>query len=503
MISKNSDSVYLNKILSNISAVFFQFTIDVNRQLKFDYLSGDVEAYFGVALSELEQDSASVFQRMIYEEDQAKFVDSVAGLMNEQGKWELEFRIIAKNGEYKWCKIDANTEKDLNEGVVFFGVISDITIQKKLEEENKIAELRSQFANQASGIGVWDWNMVTNEVFYSSQSLKILEIDNHENDLVSNPEKWDELVHPDDREVYFGNIKEHFEGKIPYYETYHRVMCNGRYKWILDRGKVISRDATGKPLRIIGTHTDVTSQKDKEQKLQETFDVVNNQKGKLLNFAHIVSHNLKSHTGNFCMLLSFHKNGFITTEEVIKSLQIVSTELKDTIDNLVELVNVQVDVVSEKQELNLNQYLSKVLSLLKEDLVCNIIDVEVDVPSDLEVSFIPAYLESVVLNLASNAIKYSDADKERRYISFYMEEVDGYDIFCVKDNGLGINLARFKEAVFGLYKTFHGNKDSTGIGLYITKNQIEAMEGKIEVESEVGEGTIFKVYFKRKAEELI
>ncbi|WP_428224619.1 PAS domain-containing protein [Flavobacterium sp.] len=503
MISKHTDSVYLNKILTNISAVFFQFTIDVNRQLKFDYLSGDVEAYFGVALKEAEQDSKSVFARMIHAEDQSKFIDSVAKLMHDQGKWELEFRVLSESDGVKWYKIDANTEKNELDGVAFFGVISDITVQKKFEEDSRIAELRSQFANQASGIGVWDWNMVTNEVFYSSQSLKILEIENNDHDLIANPEKWDELVHPEDREVYFGNIKEHFEGSIPYYETYHRVLCNGRYKWILDRGKVIARDALGNPLRIIGTHTDVTSQKEKEQKLQETFDVVNCQKGKLLNFAHIVSHNLKSHTGNFCMLLSFHKNGYITTEEVIKSLQIVSTELKDTIDNLVELVNVQVDVVNEKQDLNLKSFLAKVLSLLNEDLVRNLIEVEVDVSEDLEVSFIPAYLESVVLNLASNAIKYSDADKERKFVSFYMEDVEGYDVFCVKDNGLGINLARFKEAVFGLYKTFHGNKDSTGIGLYITKNQIEAMEGRIEVESEVGVGSVFKVYFKKKSIDLV
>lgn len=72
-------------------------------------------------------------------------------------------------------------------------------------------------------------------------------------DLVAT-EEWDERVHPDDRGEYYGNINLHFDNKIPFYETCHRVLCNGRYKWILDRGKVIERDARGKPLRIVGTY---------------------------------------------------------------------------------------------------------------------------------------------------------------------------------------------------------------------------------------------------------
>lgn len=103
-------------------------------------------------------------------------------------------------------------------------------------------------------------------MFYSKESLQLLEI-NEEDLLIDSPEKWDEKVHPDDREEYFNNIKLHFENKTPFYETYHRILCNSKYKWILDRGKVIERDEQGNPMRIIGTHTDVSSQKDKERKL--------------------------------------------------------------------------------------------------------------------------------------------------------------------------------------------------------------------------------------------
>ena len=154
----------------------------------------------------------------------------------------------------------------------------------------------------------------------------------------------------------------------------------------------------------------------------------------------------------------------------------------------------------EKQNLNIFEYLSKVLLVLNEEVQKRNITIINNVDKDIEVSFIPAYLESVILNLATNAIKYSDPEKQNIVIEFYTEQVEGfheYHVLCVKDNGLGIDLVRYKDVMFGLYKTFHKHKDSTGIGLYITKNQIESMGGKIEVESQVGIGSTFKIYFKR------
>jgi signal transduction histidine kinase len=174
--------------------------------------------------------------------------------------------------------------------------------------------------------------------------------------------------------------------------------------------------------------------------------------------------------------------------------------LTGTIENLVELVNVQVSASVEKQDLSINEYLAKVLLILNDEIQKKKVTIVNKVPNDVMVSFIPAYLESIILNLATNAVKYSDPEKNETTIEFYLEDCEEfieYNVLCVKDNGLGIDLVKYKDVIFGLYKTFHKHKDSTGIGLYITKNQIEAMGGKVEVQSEVGVGTIFKVYFKK------
>lgn len=357
-----------------------------------------------------------------------------------------------------------------------------------------VDELRNQFAIEASGIGVWDWNLITNEVFYSAESLKILEINGNESSNFGTPENWDELVHPEDRELYFKNIQLHFEGKTVHYETCHRVLCNGKYKWILDKGKVVERDKNGNPVRIIGTHTDISDQKEKEQILLEALKVVNNQNNRLLNFAHIVAHNLRNQSGNISSLVNLKEADMVDNDEFFSYISAVSKELSSTIENLVELVRVQNDVNDDKEKLNVNNYLGKVLNILVDNIHKNKINIIDKIDKNFSVNFNKSYLESILLNLTSNAIKYSDKNKEA-FIEYTQEVIDGYSVLVVKDNGIGIDLEKHKDEVFGLYKTFHTNENSTGIGLHITKNQIEAMGGKIEVESKVGEGTTFKVYF--------
>ena len=486
---------YLKRIISQQTDLFFQFTVSSDYSISFDYLNGAVYDFCELTLEEVMQNPKMILTNRICSEDLNKFKESIRKCFYSLGRWELDYRINLPIKGIKWIKVSARTERLENGNVIFFGTNTDITSVKNIEEDYKISEARYQFANLASEIGVWDWDMVTNKVFYSAQSLKILELEDNVADLIDNPEKWDDMVHPDDLDIYIGNIKDHFEGKTPFYETYHRVLCNGNYKWILDRGKVISRDNNGKPLRIIGTHTDVSVQKIREQKLQETFDLVNNQKNILLNFAHIVSHNLRNHTGNLSSLLEMEEEGMLEKEEVLPNLKIVSKELSRTIDNLVALVNVQNNLNNNKEKLHVNEFLNKILHILADDISANNINIINKIPDVFAVNFMPAYLESILLNLTTNAIKYSNPSVNS-FIEYYIEDNQEYKVLCVKDNGLGIDLDRHKESVFGLYKTFHHHEDSTGIGLHITKNQIEAMDGKIEVESIVNEGSIFKIFFK-------
>ena len=111
------------------------------------------------------------------------------------------------------------------------------------------------------------------------------------------------------------------------------------------------------------------------------------------------------------------------------------------------------------------------------------------------VNVVPSYLESILLNLMTNAIKYRSADRDPQ-IRLSAETEGDYTVLSVQDNGIGIDLDTHGKKLFGMYKTFHSNKDARGLGLFITKTQVEAMGGKIVVDSKPNEGSTFKIYFK-------
>ena len=107
---------------------------------------------------------------------------------------------------------------------------------------------------------------------------------------------------------------------------------------------------------------------------------------------------------------------------------------------------------------------------------------------------IPSYVDNILLNVISNAIKFEDPRKECS-IEISARKLKKYTVITVKDNGIGIDLEKNKTKIFGMYKTFHEHNDSRGVGLFISKNQIEAMKGKFVLKSKVGEGTTFNIYF--------
>jgi len=499
IFSANKNPEDLNKLyeslIKQLPNIIFQIRVNSQKQIAIDFLSKPIEFLDEFSIQGFLEDSYNLSNYKIYEPDFKMFLDSYEKAISSNEKWEVDFRLLLPESGYKWIRIDATPKKNDQGEIVFYGLISDVTIVKEQEIRLKVADERYHFAVQASDRGVWDWDLITNKVYYSSESMKILELT--ESDLVASPEEWDERVHPEDRDEYYGNINLHFDNKIPFYETCHRVLCSGKYKWILDRGKVIERDETGKPLRIVGTHTDISEQKEKEIELAKMLEIVNVQNNKLLNFAHIVSHNLRTHSGNIKSLLDLHKEALLSESDTLSNIQIVSDELFSTIENLNDLVSIYTEREDDMQLLKVNNFIDKVLDVLNESIKLKGIQVLNYVPHSVKILCIPAYLESIMLNLVTNAIKYSDPNKDAKIV-FTTEANDDFVVLNVKDNGLGIDLEKHKDSIFGLYKTFHRNNDARGVGLYLTKNQIENMGGKIEVESMPNFGTSFKVYFKKE-----
>jgi signal transduction histidine kinase len=254
-------------------------------------------------------------------------------------------------------------------------------------------------------------------------------------------------------------------------------------------------DASGQVAEIQCVGYDVTLLVDNLERSKRLLALTNQQNARLQNFAYIISHNIRSHSANLTALVGFLQAAPEAERAMFVDMLKTSTDkLAETIVNLNEIVTTAHTGAQPKEPRALRQEVERTLAALNVLVLGSGLRVALNIPEDTTVQVVPAYLDSILLNLFSNAIKYrSTTASPQLTVGCYLE--DDYTVLTIHDNGLGIDLARNQRKLFGMYKTFHDNEDARGLGLFITKNQVEAMNGKIEVESEVGVGSTFKVYF--------
>jgi signal transduction histidine kinase len=263
--------------------------------------------------------------------------------------------------------------------------------------------------------------------------------------------------------------------------------------WVRAKGLPIIDDY-GNCIKIRGIFQDIDSIKKKGIILQSSINLLSDQNKRLQNFAYIVSHNLRSHSGNLQFMVNLHEESESKEDraEVFAHVKSISNSLSTTIEHLNEIVKIQTDVDQEKKIIIFEDVFKNVMSALQSNIESTGAKIEYDFARCPVISYIPAYLESILQNLLTNALKYRHLDRQPVITCRTIKDHDHiYMLF--EDNGIGIDLGRYGDKVFGLYKTFHENTDSKGIGLFITRNQIEALGGSIKIDSTVNVGTKFTI----------
>lgn len=252
----------------------------------------------------------------------------------------------------------------------------------------------------------------------------------------------------------------------------------------------------GNTLYVSAAIRDVSEKKEIANQLKAQQKFCSAQNSRLLNFAYIVTHNLNSHATNLGMMLNFFEQAKTLKEktDILSHLKAISDGLSETIKHLNEVASLQTDINGNTEIINLRSYVAKTIEILMAEINAKQGVVDNQIGSDVTLAYNPAYMESILLNVISNGIKYSHPDR-RPEISLKTHSDQNRLVLEIQDNGLGIDLKKHGRQLFGLHRTFHGNKDARGIGLFITKNQIEALGGKVDVDSKVNEGTTFKITF--------
>jgi len=247
-----------------------------------------------------------------------------------------------------------------------------------------------------------------------------------------------------------------------------------------------------------GTFQDITKRKVIDEENKHLENITHSQNQLLKNFAHIVSHNLRSHASNFLMLLSILENEVpnATKNEFFPMMLRAANNMNDTVENLGQMVEVYAGLEAQIESLTLYDYVARNIETVSATIIEAKAEVKNLVSPDLKVYGIPAYLGSISLNILTNALKYRHP-KRTPEIVIRAKEQNAKVTLTVEDNGLGIDLEKFGKKLFTMFGVFHGNKDANGMGLFITKNQVEAMGGTISVESEVGKGSKFSITLKK------
>ena len=186
----------------------------------------------------------------------------------------------------------------------------------------------------------------------------------------------------------------------------------------------------------------------------------------------------------------------VKENEFFKMLLLASENMIETTNNLSDVALLYSTNKDEINKFKLKKLIKKSIDTFQLELNRNNISVDINVHESIEIYGFAEYLDSVFQNLISNAIKYS-RESNYKFLRIVSHDEENYIKLSFEDNGLGIDLSRYKDKIFGMYKTFHYTENSRGLGLFITKNQMEAMGGWIEVESEVNIGSKFNLYFKK------
>ena len=247
------------------------------------------------------------------------------------------------------------------------------------------------------------------------------------------------------------------------------------------------------------TIRDVTKLKEAEKIIEKNTDILKLQNRQLVDFCNIVSHNLRGPLVNLSMLINFLEESKDENEKVlfIEKLKPVISNLNETFDELVESIQIKNDVEILSEKNSFEETLNKSMELLKGEIIESHAIIKVDFSNAPYLHYPSKYLNSIIQNLLSNALKYSSPERVPM-LFFESKKMNDSIVLSVKDNGLGIDLKRHSQNLFKIRKTFHAHPKAKGFGLYMTKAQIEAMGGRIWVESEENSGSTFFVEFKNQ-----
>jgi PAS domain S-box-containing protein len=321
----------------------------------------------------------------------------------------------------------------------------------------------------------------------------------HEEEVIGR-NAFDYFASKSERDALIEGFKRVMKGETDLVEYYERkvVSKNGEER-IVGWHNSLLEDMSGHIIGVLSSGDDVTEKKFREKALKETVIKLEKSNEQLEGFAYMATHDLRAPVANLIALLNLYNKENPEDEEnkfIFQKFEESVKILNNTLGDLIDIVAVNKNKFDEKIDINIEETLIDVMESVKEDINKSGIVVSYDFSKCNEVSYPSTQFRSILINMLTNAIKYRSHDRKAEVsITSSLDK----DFVCLRfaDNGLGIDLKKYGGKLFQMNKRFHLGTEGKGIGLFIIKSQVEAMGGKVMVESEPGKGTVFSVYIKK------
>jgi signal transduction histidine kinase len=480
----SDDASHLAQIIDHINAGIWEFNI-ATKEVKW---SAGFYTVLGYKPGEIECSYNFFLEQLLYHHDKQTFLKSIHSRGSEENN-VAQIRLLTKSNGYQW--FESTTRKwENNNSPKFTGSLININQAKLLSLRSAHNDLLFNETGTIARVSGFEIDVPSMSLWLSKEAFDIYELNNQ---LKLSIDEAVSFFEPQ----YRPSLTEALDNAIKFCKPFEMELLFRSAKnnviWVRAKGIPIIDDF-GTCIKIRGIFQDIDSIKRKGIALQASINLLNDQNKRLQNFAYIVSHNLRSHTGNLQFMVNLHDESESADDrtEVFAHIKSISKSLSTTIDHLNEIVKIQTDVDQERKIISFEDSFRNVMSALQSNIESTDARIDYDFSKCPVINYIPAYLESICQNLLTNSLKYRHPDRQP-VISCRTVKDHDHIYMLFEDNGIGIDMARYGDKLFGMYKTFHQNSDAKGIGLFITRNQIEAMGGSIKVDSTVNVGTKFTI----------
>jgi len=365
--------------------------------------------------------------------------------------------------------------------------------RKEMEDSLIHSELRMKQAQSIAHFGNWEIDFNTRKSFWSDEASNIFGITGDE---VHDSNFWRSFIHPDEIDYVRNSIFAKGE-KADNKGFHHRILRkDGNVRYIYSQTQV-AYSQSGEPARIFGVSHDETERVETEREKEKMMRDLIQRNQDLEQFSYIISHNLRAPVANIIGLtnmIGLRDQKIFQDKELIEHLSVSVKKMDEVIMDLNNILQVGKNINERKEKVILPEILNNVILTHEKIIYDSGIDIKYNFDQVEELYSLKSYIYSIFHNLISNSIKFRRTGVQPIVeISSYKE--GDLTVLIFKDNGLGIDLEKRGNHVFGLYKRFHPFVEGKGMGLFMVKTQVQALGGTITIASEVNKGTEFRIAF--------